>query len=152
MSQIILDTSLAPGTYTLTLEGQPVPSPVPIPAPSPVSPPPAATGCANQMRTGDLVWSPMLDVSLFPSPILTTSGDLGASIQFTADGAKWPNGITLMMIDDAGGGAFPKDFVISSCPHNFDGLPASWVANGNISGTVLYLRYSTSTQPVHSYD
>jgi hypothetical protein len=104
-----------------------------------------------------LTWIPWGTSGLFPIPATSASGDLGRAIKFTAvpgtDEAAYPNGQVLKLIDESGGNvAVPKDFVVSACPHNFTPANVACINSGSISAMNLYLRYSTSNQPIQSYD
>ena len=136
------DFYLTTGTATIP---QPPAPPVSPPSPQPVPPAPAAPG--------DLFWSPMNFASLFPIPPITTSGPNGFSIQFVADGATYPEGVILKLIDESGGNiAMGKEVVIASAPHNFG---AAVLQNGRAIGTSsikIPLRFSTATSAPQSND
>ncbi len=59
------------------------------------------------------------------------NGDLGAAVLFPADATTFPNGLRMVLLDEAGSGL--KEAVISRCPHNFDPVDGNvWCRMTNI--------------------
>ena len=147
-----------PAGFTCSAVGQPPPAPPPAvvqppaPIPAPATIEGAACGAGEVMASGDRVWSPLNDVTLWPIPPVTGSGDSGRAIQFVADSVKYPRGVRLVLIDETPSG--PNDHVISECPHRFAPVngQASCMASGVGSYGGLYPRFGATQVALQSYD
>jgi hypothetical protein len=132
----------------------PAPTPIPEPTPAPTPPPPPSASCGpgEVMSFGDLKWFAtgglaFKDTQLVPVPPLIGSGDLGRAVMFVADAAAYPKGVQMAGIDDVQG-SNPKDYVVSTCPHNFTPVGGNTVCSaigqGSYAGP-LYLRFGAGS-------
>ena len=100
---------------------------------------PATSPPPNTCNPGEVWAAPDIDNplnsfgTLFPGNPLVASGDFGRSVRFVANAGNLPNGVQLVLQDEAGSGA--KDAVISACPHSF--VPVNANPGCSISGIDL---------------
>lgn len=120
MNTVILDgVSIDNANIVISTAAQPPgPQPVPQPVPQP-TPQPTTCGPNEVFAFPDADWSQSFTpTQIFPATPLRVQGPLGRAVQFVADAVKYPNGITITLVDQSPE-LLPKVACISECPHSF---------------------------------
>lgn len=128
MSNIVFTGTVA-GTFTVDPDGtarivfgESVPVPPPPPPPLPPDQPPSGCGPNEIFGPNDIDAPP--EGGLFPGQRIKASGPLGCAIRFVYNPAFAQIGLF-----DQSAKQYPKDFVISECPHSF--VPVTAPNNSN---------------------
>lgn len=108
------------------------------------TPPPPGGSCG--MQTGDLTWSNFKAVQLWPVPAVRGSGDSGRAVEFIADATAYPRGVILTITDESQPTSV-KEYVISSCAHNFTpvGGQAGCLGTGFSTSGGIALRFGPAS-------
>lgn len=139
--KITLDSPLAAGTYTLTLDGAVTPVD-PVHPVDPIKPPPVSGG-------EDIFWGstnlPFIDTQKVPrSGSFEANGDLGYSVGFIADATRFPNGIILDCLDQTPELRL-KDICISAEAHSFTPISKYAANQAPVSdSSQFFLRFGPS--------